>query len=100
VKIRERFLEGKYDLTDKRPLFFGRTPVALNKALGVLASGPAFEPLRSAHTALLLSVEYEFLNQSKRLACWTAFGFLVVGAAVFLTPSVDVGLRVIRQMVW
>lgn len=64
------------------------------------SGGDAFQPEFADSAAVILLADYELTNHEKPTIRTVSVVMLAVGALMFLLPSFDVCLRVIRKLMW
>jgi hypothetical protein len=93
-------MEG-YHPADDRPLILGgHAPNDIYKAServkGQTSSG--FEPVVTRHTSLLFTIQFHAIDHERLWWRITTVLSLATGAVVFLLPSLDVFVRVLRRL--
>lgn len=101
ARLRALALIEGYHPGDGRPLVMGGfSPGEVTKASerikGQTSSG--FEPVVARHTALLFTLQYHAIDHERR--AWRSLSVILLGggAALFLTPSIDIAARVLRKL--
>ena len=59
----------------------------------------AFEPSWAQHTDMIFKIQWHIIDKSRQRLCLASLLLLAIGALMFLIPSVEVALRVLRKIV-
>lgn len=89
-----------YHPHEESPLILGGvSPTTVRRARDYLRNNMerAFGTPLSTYTILLFELEYRVIDQSRSWACCFSSMLMAIGALLFLLPSAEVALRVVRM---